>query len=248
MAYGANHVNSHHRDFQIYYFICQHFWIQEEGLFPQYIYDYQEPETGVHYRYAPINAFLMLPLTFFELQTAAVLFFLIQMAALLYSITLVLKWLKVPLSEYQKIGLLAFFVTGGYLLQVVHTGNIHFVALFLTLWAFYEFETGKTWRPALWMGLAIATKVTPLLFLPYLLFKKKFKECLAVIGVLIMLISFPAIFNGIESNMDLLKSWSVSIMNKASEARNHSLHGVLTKYLTADKVAPNDYKNIHIAT
>ncbi|MGW8121628.1 hypothetical protein ACV07N_03135 [Roseivirga echinicomitans] len=79
------------------------------------------------------------------------------------------------------------------------TGNLHFEAImiFFLLLALWNYEQKKYHQSAIWLGLSVATKFLPLIFLPLLIRKIGFKKTmiygLIVAGVLV--ISFLPLIN-----------------------------------------------------
>jgi len=76
------------------------------------------------------------------------------------------------------------------------TGNIHFEAImiFFVLLAFYLIYLNKQWLSAFIMGLAFATKILPLIFLPFLIKRIGFKNIIVyglIVGFTFVILLLP---------------------------------------------------------
>ncbi len=130
--------------------------------------------------------------------------------------------------------------------DLVH-GNINLLILFLILAALCAFCRGRDALAGLLLGLGIACKLTPALFLLYLAWKRAWT---ALIASAISLISFvlllPAIAFGWNNNLDYLQSWHRQMVAPyaagivTSEHQNQSLPGLLHRMLS-DEASFSDY-------
>jgi hypothetical protein len=86
-------------------------------------------------------------------------------------------FLKKLLIHYKKPQKLAFWYWLNPLIILEFTGNLHFegLVIFFLLAGIYFYEKNKNWHSATGLGLAIGTKLLPLIYLPFL-FLKGLKE------------------------------------------------------------------------
>ena len=133
------------------------------------VYDSADPVTGLHFTCPPFAAVLMVPLALLPTWLAAVLWTTASVAALAAVVVVVrrsaasLGWAPAPAAT-------ALLVVVLLALDPIHTtvnlGQINVVLLALVL-------VDLTYRPGRWqgvgVGLAAAVKLTPLLFVGYLL-------------------------------------------------------------------------------
>ena len=97
--------------------------------------------------------------------------------------------------HYQKPQSLALWYWLNPLVILEFTGNLHFegLVIFFTLVGIYLFEKNKKWGSAVGFGLAIGTKLLPLIYLPFLflkgLYEKKWLIAIlsGVVGLLTLL-------------------------------------------------------------
>jgi hypothetical protein len=114
-------------------------------------------------------------------------------------------------------------------------GNVNLFILFLVAGALYAFQRGRDLTAGLTLALAIACKVTPALFVPYLLWKRAWKAlCGCLAGLLLFFILVPGGFLGNERNWELLSSWAGQMITPfvvqgtvTSEHANQSLPGLV---------------------
>lgn len=247
ILYGGYYSATHNIDFQTYYRVGEQILRHDFNLYPQELHALGEVKTGLYFRYAPITALLFVPFALFNMQTAAFLFYLLKIAALYYIIKLVLRSIGDAGSPFVKICAVAFVTAGGFLIEEFRSGNIHFLTFFLIVLALYLIEKGRTTLPAFLLGLSIAIKITPLLFLFYFAIKRKFKLCLQTMSCLALLFLAPAIFVGFKTNTLLVQQWASSAMEQKEAPSNHSLKGVLFKYFNENDIDSTKHGRINLA-
>jgi len=203
---------------------------------------YRHPPVGVAYRYAPIIAFAFIPFSFLPPTAGAFLWYLIKIAALVAIASMALKLLNVDNKHLGKALGFSFLITGGYIVEEFRTGNIHFLVLFLIVLALFSIERGKTVFPSFLTAAAICVKLTPLLFIPYFAIIKRWKLCLFCFLWLAALVLSPSFFIGCSKNLHLARNWMETAIARADEPVNHSLKGVLFKYLKEKPADPETEK------
>jgi hypothetical protein len=130
--------------------------------------------------------------------------------------------------------------------DLVH-GNVNLLILFLvaaSLWAFCRGRDG--WAGVL-LGLSIACKLTPALFVPYLVWKRAWTMLAATIGSVIAFTLLPALAFGWSNNLAYLQSWQHQMIAPyaagvvTSEHKNQSLPGLLHRMLS-DEPSFSDFE------
>ncbi len=186
------------------------------------------------FRYAPVTALLFVPLALVPVSVAALVVFLLKVITLLAITAMVLRLMGIDRARYARVCLLSFLVTGGYLVEEFRTGNIHFLSLGLVVVVIYLVERGRTTAPSFLLALAIALKLTPLLFVFYFALRRRFRLCAYTLMALLVLLALPAVFVGIEANTSLLEGFVESADQKLDEPKSQSLRGALFRYLNAN--------------
>jgi hypothetical protein len=114
-------------------------------------------------------------------------------------------------------------------------GNINLFILFLVIGSLFAYCRNYDWTSGVVLGLAIACKVTPALFVPYFLWKRAWK-CLAgcALGLVLFLFIVPASVLGVERNRQDFASWWKHMVEPyvvggqvTSDHPNQSLPGLL---------------------
>lgn len=130
--------------------------------------------------------------------------------------------------------------------DLVH-GNVNLLILFLIVATLLALLHGRDGLAGLFLGLGIACKLTPALFLVYFLWKRAWGVLLgatASLGLFVLLI--PASFLGWHENLEYLQSWHKQMIAPfaagvvTSEHNNQSLPGFLHRMLT-DEPSFSDY-------
>ncbi len=121
-------------------------------------------------------------------------------------------------------------------------GNVNLFILFLVVAALSAFQSKRDFLAGLLFALAMSCKVTPALFVPYLVWKRAWKAlagCVAGIGLFFWPGVVPALFLGWEENLKCVESWTQNMVKPfvidglvTSEHNNQSLPGLVHRLLT----------------
>jgi hypothetical protein len=119
-------------------------------------------------------------------------------------------------------------------------GNVNLFILFLVVAGLYAFHRRWDVGAGLLLALAIACKVTPVLFIPYFLWKRSWRVLSGVaLGLVLFLILVPGSLLGMERNLRLLHSWTERMVMPfvvqgvvTSEHANQSLPGLVYRLTT----------------
>jgi hypothetical protein len=141
--------------------------------------------------------------------------------------------------------------------------NVNLFVLFLVTGSLFAYQRGRDMLSGTVMGLAIACKVTPALFIPYFLWKRAWKSLIGcVLGLVLFLLVVPGIFLGMDRNWELLSSWKKQMIEPflvngvvTSEHNNQSLPGLAFRLATRSpafskfdydlyKYVPQEYCNL----
>lgn len=247
ILYGGYYSATHSIDFQTYYRVGAQILRHDFDLYPQQLHALGEARTGLYFRYAPVTALLFVPFALFSMEVAAFLFYLMKVAALYYIVVMIMRLTGVGNDSFGKICGIAFVAGGGFLVEEFRSGNVHFLTFFLIVLALYLIDKGRTTLPSFLLGLVIAIKITPILFLLYFAVKRRFKICLQIMSSLALLFLAPALIIGFQGNTLLLQQWASSALEQKDAAMNHSLKGVMFKYLNENDIDGPKYGRINFA-
>lgn len=119
-------------------------------------------------------------------------------------------------------------------------GNVNILILFLVMGALHAYSCQCDFLCGVLLALAISCKVTPLLFLPYFLWKRQWRVLIgSAIGLVLFLLLIPGLFLGFRENLDQLAGWSRTMLLPfvkdgfvTTEHHNQSLPGVIYRLVT----------------
>lgn len=130
------------------------------------------------------------------------------------------------------------------ILSDLQHGNINLLILFLVVAALQLWRERRDGLAGLALALAIATKVTPALFVPYFLYKRSWRAVAScLLGLVLFLLVIPSAVLGPRFNWECLMEWRHNIISpfvegdeiKSTQEVNQSMVGVLTRLLTESK-------------
>lgn len=121
-------------------------------------------------------------------------------------------------------------------------GNVNIFIAFLVMAMLELIRRNRDLAAGIVLGLAIACKVTPALFLPYFVWKRSGKMVAASLaGLALWLFVVPGAIFGMERNVTLLTSWFDGMVRPflvegqvTSEHANQSIPGVVFRLLTSE--------------
>lgn len=145
----------------------------------------------VAFTYPPAFAFLMLPFVAIPLWLAVLIWYLITLACTAWSLLLcrrlALGLIRGPWTdnELRWFAGLSFLLSLKFILAVYEDQAYDLLVLPLTLWGILALVERRSLSGAASLAVAAALKVTPLIFLPYLLFKRRFAAAGVFVAVLV---------------------------------------------------------------
>lgn len=196
-----------------------------------------------NYPNPPIMALILLPIVKLPLPVAALGWYWLKVGMTLLSLFWVCRLVESPEQPFPLWAktvtvLLSLRAITGDLLH----GNVNLFILFLVIGFLYAFQRGRDFLAGIVLALAIACKVTPALFLPYLVWKRAWR---ALFGCTVGLALFfwpgvvPSLLLGWEQNQQQLTSWYDNMVKPflidgavTAEHQNQSLPGLVYRLLT----------------
>jgi alpha-1,2-mannosyltransferase len=137
-------------------------------------------------------------------------------------------------------------------------GNVNLFILFLVVAALYAYRRRRDIGAGMVLGLAIACKVTPALFVPYFLWKRSWKVLAGCAAGLVLFLwpgLIPALFMGWERNERHLVSWYYDMVypyivegKVTSEHHNQSLPGLVARLATHSPSFSTYIDNVYTPT
>jgi hypothetical protein len=202
-------------------------------------------ETGT-YIYPPIYAFILSPLSSLSYNQAALVHSIIQFICLLLSLILISRNFSLGMKSPQMLILLV--ISFRFLENHTNNNQVGFLILFLSLLSLYSKNDLVS---GLILGLAISIKLTPVAFLFYFFWKKRYKVILySLIGLGICLI-IPGISDW-AYNLKMLEIWKDYVLKNFFSSplmrawkNNQSLPATLGKFFH-DKADPLNQHIYHL--
>ncbi|MEC7754174.1 glycosyltransferase family 87 protein [Roseivirga sp. UBA838] len=162
------------------------------------------------YRYAPIFGIALYPISLLPKQFYIFLW-------LFFNAFLVVKTLVLFKDFFPKLldDTKAFFVVSGIALflcirligQNFELGQTTIILVFLSFYSLYLSKKNKDILAGLMLGLAIVTKIMPLVLIAYFVFRGNLKTPMYTVLWVVILVLLPALFVGWEYNNFLIKEW-----------------------------------------
>lgn len=190
----------------------------------------------------PIMALVLSPLVFLGPVAGALVWFYLKVAMAVLAVYLVLRMLDRPGRPFPVWGkILAIMFSLRAIQGDLMHGNVNLFILFLVVGALYAFARGRDVLAGLALGLAIACKVTPALFVPYFLWKRAWKLSFAsLLGVGLFSWVLPGLFLGWHNNNRNLVTWYHTMVQPFAtqgevtycDHKNQSLPGLAHRLLT----------------
>jgi hypothetical protein len=140
-------------------------------------------------------------------------------------------------------------------------GNVNLFILFLIVAALFAYQRGRDLTAGIVLALAMCCKVTPALFLPYLLWKRAWRALMGcAVGLILFLVLVPSVLLGPQQNARDLQSWGEHMVIPyvrdgavTSKHNNQSLPGLIYRLTTdspsfiaytGEKYVPEQYDNL----
>jgi hypothetical protein len=199
--------------------------------------------TDAAYPNPPIMAILLSPLARLEPLPMALTWFYLKAATALVVLFVVFHLVAEsgrPFPAWAKA--LTVLLAIRPIVSDLQHGNVNLFILFLLAVALFAYQKGRGGLAGLTIGLAIACKLTPALFIPYFLWKRSWRAlggCLAGVVLFLWPGVVPALVLGAEENHHQLRQWYQSMVvpytveHKVwSEHNNQSLVGLIARLTT----------------
>jgi hypothetical protein len=191
----------------------------------------------------PIMALLLEPLCHLSPLAGSLVWFWIKAGLTLLGLHWLFQWVaekEIPFPLWAKV--VTILLSLRPILGDLEHGNVNLFILFLVLASLTLYQRGRDLLAGVVMGLAVACKVTPALFLPYFLWKRSWRALAGSAAGLALFLwpgFVPALYLGWQGNQHQLHSWYKDMVHPfvvegkvTSELLNQSLPGVVSRLAT----------------
>jgi hypothetical protein len=177
-----------------------------------------ESDGHWQFKYSPFSALLYLPLSRLPLAAAKAIWYYLVIVSSCVLVFLSLKLASFERGRILPAALISFFILAKYFLRELQLGQINAVITAILMgmtWSLVKDEdapsaTGERTAGLFW-GLASALKPYALIFLPYFLWKKKWRVLAPGMIVLAVSLCVPIFFYGPQGNLAVIKEWIGSL-------------------------------------
>lgn len=210
IQYQMRSPKRHYSDFHILYSTGKRFLASEP------IYTFEGDVS--YYKYTPFYAFFISPLALFSEKTAASIWFVINVIlflALLYCLKELVVKDKKRFCHYTLFYSLAVISCLRFIIGNFHQGQSNIFMISLLFIGLYLMCRGRENASAFFIAFSILSKYMSVLFLPWLLVRKKFRLVAKIALFIIVLSILPAFKTGITGLVTLHKEW-LSFLFKSS--------------------------------
>jgi alpha-1,2-mannosyltransferase len=215
-------------DSKVYYGAVQ-YWFRDHGM----IYDWLRPGTPYGFTYPPFAALLMAPMAFLPLPLVVV----IAGAATVAATWLTVRWLAGPIID--RIGRPAWFATGVVLCfaicfepvrETITFGQVNMVLLALVAGdLLFGVAAGRRWG-GIGIGLATAVKLTPGVFILYLLVTGRWRAvATSIVAAAVATVVSGAVAPDQSREFWTSALWDTNRVGVLSYVSNQSLRGFLAR-------------------
>lgn len=194
---------------------------------------YRISDGHLQYKYSPASAVFFALLALLPEEAAKLIWYFVQI--FLFYLSLHLSYELLP-QKWRKKGttlLLTFLVMLKFFAREVELGQVNILIIFLFVITFISLLKEKEAEAGISLGFSLFFKPYALVFLPYLLLKKKLKVILAGTGMIVLGFFLPMAFYGFKGNIAIFREWqeslSVSTMALLKSYDNASLHAFFLK-------------------
>ncbi len=205
----------------------------------------QLADVNIYERFAypnpPIMALLLWPILQLPPLAASLVWFYLKVGMALLAIAGAFRLIEAPGRPFPAWAkAVAVLLSLRPIMGDLTHGNVNLFILFLVIAALVAFRRGYDLSAGVVLGLAIACKVTPALFVPYFLWKRAWRALAgSAAGLVLFIVIVPGCFLGMTRNLELFQSWYGCMVRPYVESgevttdhTNQSLPGLVYRWFT----------------
>lgn len=188
------------------------------------------------YIYPLFFAFLLIPLAFLPYWLATLAWFIAGVGSGVLAVRLILvharEWTGVGWERRILLSmLLVFLVMLGSIQNNLLNGQANFVVLALCVLFLHATARGRTLAAAAYLAAAIAIKLVPLIFVPYLVARRRYGQLALTAAMAVLFCALPAVFLGsriVPVYRDYIDSFLLGAVAHGATRMFFTLSGLLT--------------------
>jgi len=202
---------------------------------------------GLHYPYMPTAAMYFSPLALIDPTVGLALRYGAALGCLWLTLRLLhtmVRQRSVAVAAHElTIGALSVLLASHYIIRDLDDGGPHLILLAMLVGGIYSAWKGREYRAAAWFGLAAALKAPAALFVPFFLWKGRWRLAIGTAFAAACWMALPAVWMGPSSWWSHQREWAQVVVGSLtgnriavaedSERRvqNEALKPVLMRYL-----------------
>lgn len=159
------------------------------------------------YKYSPFFALLMAPLGLLPLSYASFLWLLGMCVSLFFIIRMAKKMIMGDKPPPGYLYLLSLLLASKFLVREIRLGQTDLMILLFIFLCLLFTQRGKEFVAGIFLALSVLIKPTSLIFVPYLLYKKRYRVTASTIFLSALFFLLPSFVYGLPGNINLLRDW-----------------------------------------
>jgi hypothetical protein len=166
---------------------------------------YRPSDGHLQFKYSPPAAVLFVSLSIMPFEAAKLIWYVLEFAGIAGICLMSLKILSTEKKRAISLLTFTFLVLFNFLAREIELGQINILILFLLTLMVRLLVGGRDGAAGLAWGFSLFSKPYALIFLPYLLLKKKTRAAATGLALFATGLAVPAIFLGLRENFAVLK-------------------------------------------
>jgi alpha-1,2-mannosyltransferase len=175
---------------------------------------------GLHYPYMPTAAMYFSPLALIDANVGLALRYAVAVGCLwltLYLLQIIVRGRSTALaSQGLTIGALSVLLASHYVIRDLDDGGPHLILLAMLVGGIYSAWRGNEYRAAAWFGLVAALKAPAALFVPFLLWKRRWRLAGTTVLAALLWSVLPAVWMGPSSWWRHQREWTRVVAGSVS--------------------------------
>ncbi len=185
----------------------------------------EQPTSIEGYPNPPMMALLLSPLLLMPAIPGSVLWVILKGLLAWFMLWQALKMSKERGPPWSDLQILLLFLLSAHVIHLDLThSNVNILIGTLIVVAMVATRAGHDMRAGITIGLAGVLKMTPFLFLPYFLWKRRWRASVGVfVGIVLFSLVVPGLAFGFERNVELHEDWADQMIGPILEGREIGL-------------------------
>ncbi len=196
---------------------------------------YRTDDGHYQFKYLPAFAILAIPLALVSLQTAKAVWFVVSVALLVVLMVQSLALLPERRRPAWALIVITMVVMAKFYGHELVLGQMNIPFAVVATGAVLAARRGHEWMTGLLIALAVVIKPYGVIFLPWLVARRRAGSIAAAVVGSVVIIALPAVVYGLQSDVQLHRDWwrtvTASTAPNLTNADNVSIAGMWTKWI-----------------